>query len=130
MAEVLPIATMLLVLAGTFFSVLGVTGYVRLPDVYTRLHATGKVTVFGAVFLLFAAMAWTPRGLGKGLVVIALLLLAGPVTAHALASAAYHIGIPLTHAVRDDLAAKALAQVGRGPIQEADLAAGLVEDNS
>ena len=94
----------LAVLGGTFFSVLGVLGYVRLPDVYTRLHATGKVGVFGVVLLLVAAMAWTPLGLGKGLVLIALLLLAGPVTSHALGSAAYRIGIPMKRALRDDLA--------------------------
>ena len=92
------------VLAGTAFSVLGVLGYVRLPDVYSRLHAVGKVGVFGAVLLLAGAVAWTPLGLGKGLVLIALLLLAGPVTAHALASAAYRVGIPLRQGIRDDLA--------------------------
>lgn len=96
--------TVLAVLAGTAFSVLGVLGYVRLPDVYTRLHTVGKVGVFGAVLLLVGAMAWTPLALGKGLVLIALLLVAGPVTAHSLASAAYRIGIPLRRAIRDDLA--------------------------
>jgi multicomponent Na+:H+ antiporter subunit G len=92
------------VVAGTAFSVLGVLGYVRLPDIYSRLHTVGKVGAFGAVLLLLAAVVWTPLGLGKGLVLIALLLLAGPVTAHSLASAAYRIRIPLSHAVRDDLA--------------------------
>jgi multicomponent Na+:H+ antiporter subunit G len=94
----------LAVIGGTLFSVIGVLGYVRLPDVYTRLHAIGKVGVFGVVLLLIAAIAWTPLGPGKGLVLIALLLLAGPVTAHALASAAYRIGIPMKQATRDDLA--------------------------
>jgi len=94
----------LAVIGGTLFSVVGVLGYVRLPDVYTRLHATGKVGVFGVVLLLAAAIAWTPLGLGKGLVLIALLLLAGPVTSHALASAAYRIGIPMKRPLRDDLA--------------------------
>jgi multicomponent Na+:H+ antiporter subunit G len=101
---VLQAITILAVLAGTAFSVLGVLGYVRLPDVYSRLHAVGKVGVFGAVLLLVGAVAWTPLGVGKGLVLIALLLLAGPVTAHALASAAYRIGIPLGGAICDDLA--------------------------
>ncbi|MFN2225754.1 MAG: monovalent cation/H(+) antiporter subunit G [Anaerolineae bacterium] len=96
--------TILAVLVGTAFSVLGVLGYVRLPDVYSRLHAVGKVGVFGAVLLLVGAVAWTPLGAGKGLVLISLLLLAGPVTAHALASAAYRVGIPLRGAIRDDLA--------------------------
>lgn len=94
----------LAVVIGTLFSVLGVLGYIRLPDVYTRLHATGKVGVFGVVLLLVAAVAWTPIGLGKGLVLIALLLLAGPVTSHVLASAAYRTAIPMERALRNDLA--------------------------
>ena len=104
MDNLLQLLAILAVLAGTAFSLLGVLGYVRLPDVYTRLHAVGKVGVFGTVLLLIGAVAWTPLGLGKGLVLIALLLLAGPVTAHALGSAAYRVGIPLTQAIRDDLA--------------------------
>ena len=104
MDTVLQAIAILAVLSGTTFSVLGVLGYVRLPDVYTRLHAVGKVGIFGAVLLLAGAVAWTPLGMGKGLVLIALLLLAGPVTAHALASAAYRVGIPQAHPIRDDLA--------------------------
>jgi multicomponent Na+:H+ antiporter subunit G len=104
METLLQLVAILAVLGGTAFSMLGVLGYVRLPDVYTRLHAVGKVGVFGTVLLLLGAVAWTPLGLGKGLVLIALLLLAGPVTAHALGSAAYRVGIPLRHAIRDDLA--------------------------
>ena len=100
----LQLIAILAVVFGTVFSTLGVLGYIRLSDVYTRLHATGKVGVFGVVLLLLAAVAWTPLGLGKGLVLIALLLIAGPVTSHALASAAYRIGIPVKGAVRDDLA--------------------------
>jgi multicomponent Na+:H+ antiporter subunit G len=103
MEIVLQVIAILAVVAGTAFSVLGVLGYVRLPDVYTRLHAVGKVGVFGAVLLLLGAVAWTPLSLGKGLVLIALLLLSGPVTAHALASAAYRIGIPPRQARRNDL---------------------------
>jgi multicomponent Na+:H+ antiporter subunit G len=100
---VLQVIAILAVVAGTAFSVLGVLGYVRLPDVYTRLHTVGKVGVFGAVLLLLGAVAWTPLGLGKGLVLVALLLLAGPITAHALASAAYRVGIPQSQPLRDDL---------------------------
>ena len=95
--------TVLAVAVGTVFSVLGVLGYIRMPDVYTRLHATGKVGVFGVVLLLVAAAAWTRLGIGKALILITFLMLAGPVTSHALASAAYRLGIPLRQAVRDDL---------------------------
>ena len=103
MEIILQAIAILAVLAGTAFSVLGVLGYVRLPDVYTRLHTVGKVGVFGAVLLLVGAVVWTPLSLGKGLVLIVLLLLAGPVTAHALASAAYRAGIPQNKTFRDDL---------------------------
>lgn len=100
------ILAILAVIGGTAFSVIGVLGLVRLPDVYTRLHATGKVGVFGVVLLLIAAMLITPLSVGKGLVLIGLLLIGGPVTAHALASAAYRLGLPLKRAVRDDLAGR------------------------
>lgn len=108
--------TLLALLGGTFFSVVGVLGYLRLPDVYTRLHATGKVGVFGVVLLLLGAILWTPLGAGLGGLFIVLLLLAGPVTGHALSSAAYRIGLrPLGS--RDDLAQRlnAHAQVEAGP---------------
>jgi len=89
---VLDLAAAAAVALGTLFSVAGVLGYVRLPDVYTRLHAAGKVGVFGVALLLAAAVPATPLGVGRALVLIGLVLLAGPVTAHALASAAYRRG--------------------------------------
>lgn len=97
------IIVLITVVAGTFFSVVGVLGYIRLPDVYTRLQATGKVGIFGVVLLLNAAVISLGLGLGKGILLILLLLLTGPVTSHALASAAYRIGLPFKQAVRNDL---------------------------
>ena len=91
------------VIGGTAFSIIGVIGLVRLPDVYTRLHATGKVGVYGAVLLLVAAALWTPLGWGKALLLIVLLMASGPVTAHAISSAAYRIGLPMKESVQDDL---------------------------
>jgi multicomponent Na+:H+ antiporter subunit G len=104
METVLQFIAIIAVIIGTVFSVVGVLGLVRFPDVYTRLHATGKVGVFGVVLLLIAAVAWTPLGFGKGLILIILLMVAGPVTTHAIASAAYRAGIPLKAGKRDDLA--------------------------
>ena len=103
MESILVFIAILAVCIGTFFSLTGVLGYIRFPDVYTRLHASAKVSVFGAVFLMVAAISWTPLSLGKGLVLISLLLISGPVISHALASAAYRIKGPLKQAVRDDL---------------------------
>ena len=92
------------VVIGTFFSVVGVFGYIRLPDAYTRLHATGMVSIFGVVLLLVASAAWTPVSWDHALVLIIFLLAAGPPTAHAIASAAHRIGLPRKRALRDDLA--------------------------
>ena len=103
METILQFIAIIAVLIGTFFSVVGVVGLVRMPDVYTRLHATGKVGVFGVVLLLAAAVAWTPLGWGRGLLLIVLLMIAGPVTAHAISSAAYRIGLPMKDPVRNDL---------------------------
>lgn len=103
METILQVITIIAVLTGTAFSALGVLGYIRLPDVYTRLHATGKVSIFGVVLLLIGAMAWTPLGVGKGLLLIAFLLVSGPVVSHAMSSAARRMGIGMAQAVRDDL---------------------------
>jgi multicomponent Na+:H+ antiporter subunit G len=89
----LQIIGLLALVMGCMFSVLGVVGMLRLPDVYTRLHATGKVSAFGAVLVLVAAISLTPLSLGKGLVLIGLILLSAPAVSHAIASSAYRIGI-------------------------------------
>ena len=105
MQTFLEFIAILAVIAGTAFSMLGVLGFIRMPDVYTRLHATGKVSVFAVVLLLLATVALTPLEFGKGLVLIVLLVIGGPVTSHAIGSAAHRIGIPMKRAIRDDLAA-------------------------
>ncbi len=62
----LQLIALIAVIAGTFFSLVGVLGLVRLPDVYTRLHATGKVGVFGVVFLSGGGGDLDAFGLGEG----------------------------------------------------------------
>jgi multicomponent Na+:H+ antiporter subunit G len=99
-------------LVGSLFSIVGILGMFRFPDVYTRLHATGKVSVFGAVLVLFATILLTPLGVGKGLVLIALLLLSAPVVSHAIVSAAYRAGIPMERVSQDDLS-EHLAKIER-----------------
>jgi multicomponent Na+:H+ antiporter subunit G len=111
MEEISIIIAILAVCIGTIFSVTGVIGYIRFLDVYTKLHASAKVSVFGVVLLLAAAISWTPLSLGKGLVLISLLLISGPVISHSLASAAYRINIPLIKTDRDDLQKKSTPKV-------------------
>ena len=118
MDAILQLIAIIAVVIGATFTVLGILGVTRMPDVYTRLLATGTVGVFGVVVLLIATVAWLPEGRTKGLILIAFLLLAGPVTAHARASAAYRTGIPFATRGRDDLAE---ASDGPPPEDVADL---------
>lgn len=106
METALKIIALVLLVLGTFLSLVGVIGFIRLPDVYTRLHATGKVSVFGLVFLLIAASILTPLTAWKGLLLIFFVLLGSPAISHSIASAAYKAGIPLVSAKRDDLKSK------------------------
>jgi multicomponent Na+:H+ antiporter subunit G len=91
------------ILAGTAFSVIGVLGFHRLPDVYTRLHATGKVGVLGVVLLLVATGLVTENAGSRSFVLIMFLLIVGPVTTHTLGSAAYRLGIKMVKPYRNDL---------------------------
>ena len=93
----------LAVVLGTLFSIVGVLGFIRFPDVYTRLHSTGKVGVFGVVLLLIAVVVWEHLSWGRGMILVFFLMIAGPATAHALASAANRIGLPMKGAERNDL---------------------------
>ena len=106
MILLLELLAIIAIIIGTFFSVVGAMGAWRLPDVYTRLHATGKVGVFGVVLMLIAAMLVTPLGWAKGALLIVLLMVAGPVVTHALASAAHRLRIPMAGNGRNDLDGK------------------------
>ena len=48
----------LLLLAGSFVVVVGALGLVRMPDVFTRMHAGGMIDTFGSL-LIFAASVVT-----------------------------------------------------------------------
>jgi len=84
-----------LVVAGLFFTLVAAVGLVRLPDLYTRSHATSKADTLGTVLTL-AGVALTfgtsvPRA---KLVVLALfLLITNPTATHAVTRAAHDQGI-------------------------------------
>jgi multicomponent Na+:H+ antiporter subunit G len=108
----LHILALIFLVLGTALSLIGVIGFIRLPDVYTRLHATGKVSVFGLVFLLLAADILTPLATWKALLLIFFVLAASPAVSHAISSAAYKAGISMI-GQRDDLRGKMERGKGR-----------------
>jgi multicomponent Na+:H+ antiporter subunit G len=84
-----------LILSGSFFTVVGAIGLVRMPDVYTRMHAASVMDTLGAGFLLAGLMVQAGLGLItlKLLVILVLFFFIGPVATHALAQAALHAGV-------------------------------------
>lgn len=97
------IATLILVFLGTAFCVIGVIGLLRLPDPYTRLHATGKVGVFGVVLMAMAAMFASGAAPTKVLVLAGLLILTGPVASHVISSAGLRARVPVERSVVNEL---------------------------
>jgi len=94
------------VVIGVFFSVVGVIGMIRLPDVYTRIHASGKVSTLGLFGVLLATAALQPEQALKAVVLFVFLLLTAPVASHAIASAAHRQGVARENCARDDLATR------------------------
>jgi multicomponent Na+:H+ antiporter subunit G len=89
---------------GLFFSVVGVFGMTRLPDIYTRLHATGKVSTVGLCGLLIGAAFLLPEVTLKMIALTIFAVLTLPVSTHVIAAAAYHHHTPMAVSSRDDFA--------------------------
>jgi multicomponent Na+:H+ antiporter subunit G len=87
------VLTTILVIGGLIILTLAVFGVVKMPDVYTRLHAASKAAVLGTLpFLLAAAFAGDLATITRAILIALFLLLTTPVAAHVIAQAAYLTG--------------------------------------
>jgi len=105
MVELIVVIVTILLAAGVFFMLSGAIGLLRLPDFYTRLHATGKCDTLGEVLIIFGLLlyhifVYSPGAeLSVQLVPVKLLLLIGfiflanPTATHAIMKAAYNTGV-------------------------------------
>ena len=95
MQLLLEIASWLLILAGAFFTVVGALGLLRMPDVFSRMHAASVTDTLGVGFLLLGMMLQAGVSLVtlKLLILLALFFFTAPVVTHALARACLHEGI-------------------------------------
>lgn len=95
MTLLLEIASWVLILSGSFFTLVGAIGLVRMPEVFTRMHAASVTDTLG-VGLLFLGMC-VQAGIGlvtlKLVFLLALFFFTGPVVTHALAQACLHEGL-------------------------------------
>ena len=81
--------------AGAIFVLIGSFGLWRLPDFYTRLHAAGITDTLGLSLLLVGMMflaGWTLVTV-KLIFILLLILLTSPTATHAVANAAYTVGL-------------------------------------
>jgi multicomponent Na+:H+ antiporter subunit G len=81
-----------LILLGSFFTIVGGIGLLRMPEVFTRMHAASVTDTLGAGFLLFGLMLQAGFSLVtlKLAFILGLIFFLGPVVTHALAQAALH----------------------------------------
>ncbi len=75
---------------GTVFFIAGSVGVVRLPDVYTRLHALTKADNLGLGFLIIGLSFWAESWLviAKMVLIWGLVVVAGATSGHLVAESA------------------------------------------
>lgn len=91
------VAAAVLGVVGLAFSLSGAVGILRMPDLYTRIQCSGKTATMGALPALLAIVVgagWSTTYADRALLVAFLVVLLNPTSAHALARAAYKVGVP------------------------------------
>ncbi len=104
MEAALDILSWIAIAGGLFFMLVGTFGILRMPDVYTRLHAAGMTDTMGAGLLLLGMALQTVVGIVHGesgywfvlirlVLIYAFLLFTSPIACHALARAGIAGGV-------------------------------------
>jgi multicomponent Na+:H+ antiporter subunit G len=76
-------------LLGVVVMTIGVVGIIRMPTIYTKLHAASKSVFLGVVSLLIAVSAsGDPAIIARAILIAMLLMVTTPVAAHEIARAA------------------------------------------
>jgi monovalent cation/proton antiporter MnhG/PhaG subunit len=88
-----------LLLFGLVFTFAGSLGLLRLPDIFCRMHATGKSSTVGVISIVLASFVYFSASEAgpsiKELLTVVFVFLGGPVGAHMIARAAYRSQVPL-----------------------------------
>ncbi len=85
------------IFGGLFFLFVGVLGLIRLPDLYTRMHAMGKCDTLGTGMMLIGIMIFIGdiTNATKLLMIGAMVATINPVITHLIAKTAYNRGTPM-----------------------------------
>lgn len=86
-----------LMLAGAFMTAAAGLGILRLPDVFTRMHAATKVGTLGSGLIMAGVAAYFGDGgtVLRCVLIVFFLLLTAPIGAHMVGRAALRLGIPV-----------------------------------
>jgi multicomponent Na+:H+ antiporter subunit G len=87
---VVPAGSAALVLAGAFFFVAGTVGLLRLPDLFSRLHALTKADNLGLGLIVLGLMPFAPDALygAKTVLLWILVMVSGATGSHLIAKRA------------------------------------------
>jgi multicomponent Na+:H+ antiporter subunit G len=78
------------IIIGVTVMTLGVVGLLRMPDVYTKLHAASKSVFLGVMVLAFSGLAVGSAAVNARLLLICLaLLITTPIASHVIGRAAF-----------------------------------------
>jgi multicomponent Na+:H+ antiporter subunit G len=96
MEAVTPWVADALVILGLAIMTAGVYGVVRMPDIYTKLHAASKAVFLGVCAQAVASYAsGDPAIYARTTLIAILLILTTPVASHAIGAAAYRLKEPM-----------------------------------
>jgi len=97
MTAILPYLTGLLLIVGATFTLTASLGMIRLPDLFTRMHAASKAGTLGScVMLLALALHASDISVSsRALAGVLFFLLTVPISSHLLAKAARSAGYPV-----------------------------------
>ena len=83
----------LLLLAGSFFTLVAGLGVVRMEDIFTRMHASTKAATLGLMLVVLAMSlaVGRPAMIEKGIALFLLVLATAPVSAHLVGRAVWRV---------------------------------------
>lgn len=95
MEAALDIASWICLVGGSVFSLIGMIGVLRFPDVYSRMHAASLIETLGVGLILLGLVLQAGLSLisVKLALIFIFLFFTNPTTTHALARALIHAGI-------------------------------------
>ncbi len=102
------VAVAVCILIGTAATLLSSLGVLRLPDVYTRAHATTKSTTLGILFILLGAFLYflfTHQTISIRLLLgVVFVYFTAPIAGHMIIRSAHRSGVPLADiSIQDQL---------------------------